>query len=110
MTRTERQLHDLLEQERIALLAGDYASLALIAKNKSALVESIEPTSANLRLLSAKVIRNQRLTAAAKSAIDSVIHRLNTAQKSQQGFSSYARDGSRQMIAAESKAKLNSSI
>ena len=110
MTRTERKLFDLLERERLALLQGDYASLAAITKSKTALLDSVDQKSTTLPQISKKVNRNQRLTALAKSAIDSAIQRLNAARNNQHSFSSYARDGSRQVIASEAKTKLNSSI
>lgn len=110
MTRSERKLLAVLQDEKLALLSGDYQALAALADKKSTLMKSLGPDTAAIENIDAALRRNHRLTLVAKTALDTVVTRLKTSRKTADDFGSYGRDGTRAAMNNRAPSKLNSSI
>lgn len=84
------KLAKLLDAERDALLAGDFESVAALIPEKEALAARFhDAKSADLKLLSATLMRNSVLLAAAKEGVASVVTTLNQQRAARAGLSSY---------------------
>lgn len=84
MTRTERALDRLLDDEHAALLKGDVAQLNRIATRKEKLIDKLEPTQ-KLEGLRAKSKRNQSLIDASMKGILAVRDRIAFLRKGAPG-------------------------
>ena len=86
----------LLEQEKLALLSGDFAVLDRIAPEKAALfssLESLHPDAVLLLRITAKLDENQMLLAAAIKGVASARDRLDALSHVQKTLSVYDHSG-----------------
>lgn len=88
----------ILEEERQALLSGDFDQLGEFDKEKTELIESLEsarPDAETLALLTNLVQRNLALADAARRGIQAVAERLKAVGQVQKSFETYTHDGAR---------------
>lgn len=99
-------LGSLLEEERKALLSGDFERVAILLPAKETLIEEVsregsaEPSS--LRSLSDKVTHNQRLLTGAADGIRTVTERLTALRRVRDSLETYGADGKRRNIGTDS--------
>ncbi|MCF2871618.1 flagellar protein FlgN [Octadecabacter sp. G9-8] len=92
-TVTDR-LARLLDAEREALLKGDFEAVEALMPEKEALANSFDETNAaNLRLLSAALLRNSALLVAAKEGVSTVMTTLKKQRDARMTLSSYDSHG-----------------
>ncbi len=97
------QLNILLDQERAALIAGDFAGLEKIAGEKEDLIAQIDVTrarSADLPPLREKMVRNQELLSGAMEGIRTVARRLSDLQQARKGTDVYDGNGRKTHLSA----------
>ena len=90
-------LHELLSQERRALLAGDYATLQPLASEKERLIHLLEadpPSRALLESLRNRMSANQAITEAAICGVQAAKARIAALRQVNAGLTTYDRDGS----------------
>jgi flagellar biosynthesis/type III secretory pathway chaperone len=86
----------LLEQENLAIIAGDYPALDLLADRKQALFEalpSLRLSQDDLRAISGSLVRNKSLLAAAIKGIAAARTRLAALRAVREGLQVYDRSG-----------------
>jgi flagellar biosynthesis/type III secretory pathway chaperone len=95
-------LHDLLEAERSALLAGNLEKLTEMLSSKEALMDIVNARPQHdlhaLKQLDQKVRRNQLLLDGALEGIRSVARRMAALRQSKGALETYGADGQRQII------------
>lgn len=100
-------LDTLLERERTALLAGDFATLTELLPDKEALIEALnaKPTEDldGVQTLGSKVARNQVLLESAMSGMREVVDRMATLRRMRVGLDTYGSDGNRHHIEVQAE-------
>lgn len=92
--RAIQKLHQLLEVERAALLAGDLAAIKDLAIEKEALVRQFgDVNTAELSQLSGTLARNGALLAAAQDGVELVLTTLRNQKEARQTLSGYDSTG-----------------
>lgn len=103
------EMHDLLDKERAALLAGNLDEVGRLYESKQMLIERIEsldPIKAeNLVAVQTKVTRNQQLLQSAMEGIRTVADRIGELRKVRQGFDTYDENGRRVTVGGRSKSR-----
>lgn len=89
------EIETLLDEERAALLAGDFDRLGEIAEEKEALADNLSRVgpSGEFRSLRAKAMRNADLLEAASTSIRGVTRRLAEIRKANGPLKTYGQDG-----------------
>jgi flagellar biosynthesis/type III secretory pathway chaperone len=98
-----KALMELLAEERLAILAGEFQRLPTLAGRKVALFAKFEATPATvqtLRRIGAQVSRNQKLLGAALRGLREVSDRLGVVRDLRNGFSTYDSQGQKSTVAA----------
>lgn len=103
MNRPTDRLLALLDAERTAILAGAFDTLAAQAQQKADLFDSVaseaKPDPLQLRLLGARVSRNQELLQAAMAGVRDVQTRMAALTAAQSTLNTYDRSGQPSQIA-----------
>jgi len=96
-------LRKLLDEERRAILTGDYDALADIALRKRRLLGDHADTSTASVMASIveKLGRNQELLAHAIDGMRSATGRISAIRQQRDGFQSYGRDGQRSQVGGQ---------
>ncbi|AVO38555.1 flagellar biosynthesis protein FlgN [Pukyongiella litopenaei] len=97
------QLDTLLDCERAALIAGDFARLERLVSEKENLVAQIDVTQAqpgDLPSLREKMARNQDLLTGAMEGIRAVARRLSDLQQARKGTDVYDGKGRKTHLSA----------
>lgn len=104
------ELHDLLDRERAALLAGDLEEIGRLFELKEALanrfVAAGEADPGIYGEVQQKVERNQALLTSAMEGIRVVSDRIGELRRVKQGFETYDRDGTRKKVGVARQGKL----
>lgn len=99
------QLDGLLEQERLALLAGELDRIGEIAREKEVLFDTLNTVAPDARPdlsdLQAKMTRNQVLLDGALQGIRKVAARLATLRRIRRTLETYDENGHKQTIQGE---------
>lgn len=91
----------LLDEERAALLRGDYADLDRLAPSKQKLLARIGESALseqNMQRVAHAVRRNQSLLAAAIDGMRAAKGRIDGMRQQRSSFSTYDKSGHRQLI------------
>lgn len=100
-------LEDLLDRERVALLAGDLGTVARLAEEKERLVQSLEGSGHGaLADLQEKASRNQELLHSAVAGIRAVAERLAALREARETFSTYDSSGRRLNVHGQNRNKI----
>lgn len=97
------QLNILLDRERAALIAGDFAGLEKLTNEKENLLAQIDEAragSVDLPPLREKMVRNQELLSGAMEGIRAVARRLSDLQKAKKGTDVYDGNGRKTHLSA----------
>lgn len=101
---------DLLDEERRALLAGDFEALGRLLMKKEQIIGELAELegvdSAEMAGLSSRVARNQELLATAIDGIRSVSRRLAELHRVRGSFETYDERGKRQSVASRQDRSL----
>ena len=104
------RLDDLLDSERLCLLAGDLEKIAPLAAEKEDLVEALNAIGAvgatGLSPLQDKLARNQMLLDGALQGIRKVATRLATLRRIRRSLDTYDASGHKQTIQGEVDRRL----
>ena len=95
--RTAAALAALLDDERAAILTGDYAALGPLSPRKARLTEALARAPVRRRaydMLMARTVANQRLLEAAAAGFRAA-QRTDGAPDATPGFAAYGSDGAR---------------
>ena len=99
--RRAQELLGLLEQERAALLKGDYVDLDRIAPAKQKLLARLADqalSDAGMKRVSHAIRRNQSLLAAAIDGMRAAQGKMSRLREQRSGFSTYDRSGHRHTV------------
>ena len=103
MNRPTAQLLALLDAERAAILEGAFDTLAAQAQHKEDLFDAVaseaRPDQSHLRLLGARVSRNQELLQAAMAGVRDVQARMAALNAAHSTLNTYDRSGQHSQIA-----------
>ena len=105
-----RDLDQLLEEERAALLEGDLARIAAIVDTKAALIEDLrnaDPAQASeIAPLQSKLRRNQELFDQTLAGIRNVAARLGDMRRLRREMETYDKQGKRTTISEPAQTRL----
>lgn len=96
------ELDDLLEDERVSLLAGNLDDVSRLMVRKVTLIEKLEGLSegdrADLMALQSKITRNQALLEGSLQGIRAVADRLATLRRLRREMETYDQQGNKKLI------------
>ncbi len=99
-----KQLHHLLDEERLCVMDGGMEHFPRFAERKAELMEALlmghAPSEKELAQLREKADRNQRLLSAAVRAVRSVSGRLKAMHGNRQPLNTYGSDGRSRALGA----------
>ncbi|KMK65888.1 flagellar protein FlgN [Puniceibacterium sp. IMCC21224] len=103
-------LDTLLEEERVALLAGEFLQVDTLMRRKEALIDALKnadaPIKEDLQPLHIKLGRNQVLFDHALEGIRNVASRLGTLRQLRKSLDTYDEHGRKSSIAAPDLSRL----
>jgi len=98
---TARALDVLLEEERKALLNGEFSKFEELIARKEALIELLveaPDTAETMTSLASRMTRNQDLLSTALDGVRSVAHRLSELRKVRGSLDTYDKSGQRRSV------------
>jgi flagellar biosynthesis/type III secretory pathway chaperone len=101
------EIEALLDDERAALLAGDFTALPGLAERKEALLEDLagsEPARGTLAALRGRAERNAELLAAASRGVRTVVRRIADIRDANGPLKTYGEDGRHRTLGSVSGA------
>ncbi len=105
------KLSEILEEEKAALIVGDFTKIEESYEVKKELIEDVQKTASakdlpELDVVRAKLKRNQELFDNALSGIRAVAARIADARKAAQGIDTYDAQGNKKRIENKKKGSL----
>ena len=105
-----KQLNDLLERERTALLAGDLAALPGLLDETERAIATLEscklPDREKVEKIQSKIVRNQSLISGAIAGIQDVSIRMKAIRRARGGLETYDHAGIRTRYTTTSPGKV----